>query len=107
MISVTDFPIISSALYPNNFSALRFQLVIVPFRSLLAMASSDDSTIAARRSAASSSFFCRVMSRTIFAAPMIFPLSSRTGENRQGHIDALAILVEAHGFENVQSSHPP
>src|SRR5579864_8902703 len=78
MITVTGFPIISSALYPNSFSALRFQLVIIPFRSLLAMASSEDSTIAARRSAASSSFFCRVMSRTILAAhslKMLDPLA--------------------------------
>src|SRR5882724_7678566 len=49
MISNTGRPIISSALYPNSLSALLFQLVIVPSRSLLAIASSEDSMIAASR----------------------------------------------------------
>src|SRR5215831_1780436 len=48
MISVTGCPMISSAVYPNRRSALLFQLVMIPFKSLLAMASSEDSMIAAR-----------------------------------------------------------
>src|ERR1700759_3283045 len=48
MIRRIDVPIISAAEWPNNRSAAGFQLVTVPFRSLLMMASSDDSTIAAR-----------------------------------------------------------
>src|ERR1041384_4889449 len=43
----------SAAVYPNNSSAPRFQDVMMPFRSLLTIASSDDSTIAASRSVGS------------------------------------------------------
>jgi len=40
-------PITSAALYPKMRSAPAFQVMIVPFRSLLTIASSDDATIAA------------------------------------------------------------
>lgn len=43
-----DCPTISAGEKPNNRSAALFQLVTVPLRSLLMIASSDDSTIAAR-----------------------------------------------------------
>ena len=36
----------SSAEYPNNRSALLFQLMMMPFKSLRMMASSDESTMA-------------------------------------------------------------
>jgi len=41
-----DWPIISSAVYPNIRLAAAFQLVTTPCRFLLMMASSEDSTIA-------------------------------------------------------------
>ena len=42
------FPIISAAVYPKMRSAPLFQLVTMPSKSLLTMASSEDSIMAAR-----------------------------------------------------------
>jgi hypothetical protein len=44
MSIVTGSPSASSGLYPNNSTALVFQLVIMPLRSSLMIASSGDST---------------------------------------------------------------
>src|SRR5215475_13495202 len=52
MIVRMDVPIISFAVYPKRRSAPLFQLVTVPLRSLLTMASSELSTMDARRRAA-------------------------------------------------------
>src|ERR1051326_2039429 len=51
---VIDRPMISFAFQPNMRSAALFQLVTIPLRSLLTMASSEDSTMAASRSSARS-----------------------------------------------------
>lgn len=52
IITRMDFPMTSSAVYANIFSAPRFHERIVPSRFLLTIASSDDSTMAAKCSAA-------------------------------------------------------
>src|ERR1700733_8944228 len=56
------WPITSSALYPKRLSAPPFQLVMMPFKSLLMIASSEFSIIAARKLAdwESASFPCHV-----------------------------------------------
>ena len=61
-------------------SALLFQLVIVPLRSLLMIASSEESTIAPSRRLFRSARFVSVVSRAIFDAPMISPRAFFTGE---------------------------
>src|SRR5579864_8086938 len=53
MIRVICCPMASSGVYPNMRSALLFQLVMMPSRFLLIMASSDEATIAANRPAIS------------------------------------------------------
>ncbi len=57
-----DRPMVSAAAYPKIFSAPLFQLVMIPCKFLLMMASSDDATIAARRALASSARLRSVMS---------------------------------------------
>jgi hypothetical protein len=49
-------------LVAEHLRAPMFQLVMLPIRSLLMMASSDETTIAARRAVASSAAFVSVMS---------------------------------------------
>jgi hypothetical protein len=44
-----DLPIISSAVYPKMRSAPKFQLVMILFKSLPMIASSDEATMAASR----------------------------------------------------------
>src|ERR1700722_2614864 len=56
IMSVIFCPTASSAVYPNNRSAPLFQLVMIPSRLLLMMASSDESTIAESNPAARSAF---------------------------------------------------
>src|SRR6185437_16145675 len=51
MIRRIDWPIISSAVNPNNLSAAAFHDVTIPCSVLLAIASSDDAIIAASSSA--------------------------------------------------------
>ena len=69
MSIVTDLPTTSFAAYPNNRSAPRFQLVMMPLRSLLAMASSEDSTIALNNRCMRSAVLRSVISRATFDAP--------------------------------------
>src|ERR1700685_657052 len=57
MIKVICCPIASSGVYPNIRSALLFQLVMMPSRFLLIMASSEEATIAAKRPVISSACF--------------------------------------------------
>ena len=90
---VTGLPRISSAVYPKRRSALLFQLVIMPSRFLLMMASSEESTIAPRSCAACCSWdsadFRGVMSISVLMPPVILPSSSRmtlgcgTNQNRE------------------------
>src|SRR5580658_7800805 len=54
MIIVIGCPTISAAVYPNKRSAPLFQLVTMPLRSLLMMASSDESMIALSKNDAAS-----------------------------------------------------
>ena len=58
-------PIVSAAVYPNRRSAPSFQLVMMPLRSLLMMASSDESTIALNSWLPRSARFVSVVSRAI------------------------------------------
>ena len=53
----------------------------MPFRSLLAIASSDEFTIAASRSASRSSAFWSVMSRMMREVPIRWPSGSTTVES--------------------------
>ena len=73
-------PIISAAEWPNSRSAAAFQVLTVPSRVRLRMASSDVSTIAARSRMRSCAIFAAVTSRPIVVAPTTFPCASRIGE---------------------------
>ena len=62
MIRVMCWPTASSAVYPSICSAALFQLVIMPSRPLLMMASSEEFTIAASKLVARSARFLSVTS---------------------------------------------
>ena len=59
MIKVIFRPTASASEYPNNFSALRFQDVMMPSSVMPMMASWEESTIAASRALARSAFSAR------------------------------------------------
>src|ERR1051325_4256505 len=65
---VIDLPTASSAVYPNRSSAPLFQDVMMPFRSLLTIASSDDSTMAASLSVGSGGRMILALSSSHVAA---------------------------------------
>src|SRR5579884_1809437 len=72
-------PIISSAEYPNNRSAPRFQVVTMPLSVLLMMASSEFSTIDASRRAVAAAFLRADTSRKTSTTPSGEPLVEDTG----------------------------
>lgn len=81
MILRIDWPIISSGEKPKTVSAAAFQLLTMPFKTLLTIGSYDDFTIAARSASASFARCCSLMSRMMVDAPLICPAPSRTGES--------------------------
>jgi len=62
MTRVICCPMASSGVYPNIRSALLFQLVMMPSRFLLIMASSEEATMAANRPVISSACFGSLIS---------------------------------------------
>src|SRR5438270_8724750 len=96
MMIVIGCPMISSALKPKIRSAALFQLLTIPFRSLLIIASSEDSTIAASRSAACSAPVAMVASQCSEGPAVL----SRLGR---------LVFPAAHGLTPLftGSTHPP
>ena len=74
-----DFPTTSSAKYPKSRSAAVFQVLIMPLRSLLTIASSDDSTIEANLCAASSMLLRSEISTKEVIAPIISSSAFHSG----------------------------
>ena len=62
-------PTISSAAYPNSFSAAAFQLVTIPSTDILKMASPEPSTMAESCWRTSSARFSSVVSVTTMPIP--------------------------------------
>ena len=75
-----EVPIISSAVYPKMRSAPEFQLVMILFKSLPMIASSDEATMAASRREVISDRWRCVTSRRLHTRPWLRPSTNRTFE---------------------------
>ena len=76
---VIGWPSISSSVYPNNFSAPWFQLVIIPLSVFPMIASPEDWTMAASFAHSNSANLASVTSTNILKAPVTSPFELKMG----------------------------
>ena len=100
---VTGLPMISSAVYPKRRSALLFQLVMMPSRFLLMMASSEGVDDSAEEAAVAVGPFGLGGIADNLGCANDIALGVPHGRNGEGDIEQRAVLFPADGFEMIDA----